>query len=177
MSSIPYEYTVEQVYCILYSLELKGGENEKEISRVSMLSSSCGALSLCFVLVSKAIWQIKCKRTSQLAHLAGVDFFFFAKGGAGEAPSTPPPSVESPCSDKDRLSANRKLDMLELPGRGRVGGGNTAKRGKERVGGEGVVLCCLGALGEKVPVCKHDESVQTPLLLPTCLADGNVSNS
>lgn len=44
-------------------------------------------------------------------HFVGAVFFFFATGGAGEAPS-PPPSVESPCPDMDLFKASRKLDMF-----------------------------------------------------------------
>lgn len=55
---------------------------------------------------SSSPWQY------QPTHLDGADFFFFATGGAADEPSAPPPSVESPCPDMDRLSASRRLDML-----------------------------------------------------------------
>lgn len=45
-------------------------------------------------------------------HLDGVDFFFFATGGATGELTAPPSSEEPPCPDMDLLSASRRLDML-----------------------------------------------------------------
>lgn len=63
----------------------------------------------------KSIWNKTAPRPPwqyQPTHLDGVDFFFFATGGATGEPTAPPSSEDPPCPDMDLLSASRKLDML-----------------------------------------------------------------
>lgn len=61
----------------------------------------------------KSIFETKLLHTViPPTHLDGVDFFFFATGGATGEPTAPPSSEEPPCPDMDLLSASRRLDML-----------------------------------------------------------------